>query len=108
MALTAGEEQAGSLRILAHNIDRPGRLQTLHDLLIRTPGGAYTPLREIATVKRGRAYTTIDLTAIGDDLFFRAGTPGAQGVVKHGLVATGLPGGVARGDGPRSTLARPW
>jgi multidrug efflux pump subunit AcrB len=34
--------------------------QTLHDMLIRTPGSTYVPFREIAEVKRGRAYTTID------------------------------------------------
>ncbi len=34
--------------------------QTLHDLLIRTPGGAFVPFREIASFERGRAYTTID------------------------------------------------
>lgn len=34
--------------------------QTVHDLLIRTPGGTYVPFREIADIKRGRAYTTID------------------------------------------------
>jgi len=34
--------------------------QTIKDLMIRTPAGAYVPLREVATVKRGRAYTTID------------------------------------------------
>jgi len=34
--------------------------QTVHDLLIRTPAGAYVPFREIAEFNRGRAYTTID------------------------------------------------
>jgi multidrug efflux pump subunit AcrB len=34
--------------------------QTIHDLLIPTPSGAYVPFREIAEFKRGRAYTTID------------------------------------------------
>lgn len=34
--------------------------QTIHELLIRTPGGKYVPFREIAEIKRGRAYTTID------------------------------------------------
>ncbi len=34
--------------------------QTIHDLLIRTPAGTDVPLRQIATVSRGRAYTTID------------------------------------------------
>lgn len=34
--------------------------QTLHDLLIRTPGGAFVPFREIASFERGRAYTAID------------------------------------------------
>lgn len=32
----------------------------LEELLIRTPGGAEVPLREIAQVTRGRAYTKID------------------------------------------------
>ncbi len=34
--------------------------QTLDDLMIRTAGGAFVPFREIATVRRGRAYTTIN------------------------------------------------
>ncbi len=34
--------------------------QTIHDLLIRTPAGTDVPLREVAAVTRGRAYTTID------------------------------------------------
>lgn len=34
--------------------------QTLRDLQIRTPKGAFVPFREIAEVSRGRAYTTID------------------------------------------------
>ena len=34
--------------------------QTIHDLLIRTEKGTYVPFREIATIKRGRAYTTIE------------------------------------------------
>lgn len=34
--------------------------QTIHDLLIRTPAGAYVPFREVASFNRGRAYTTID------------------------------------------------
>lgn len=34
--------------------------QTIHDLLIRTPAGAYVPFREIASLERGRAYTTIN------------------------------------------------
>ncbi len=34
--------------------------QTINDLLVRTPGGAYVPFREIAELSRGRAYTTID------------------------------------------------
>ena len=34
--------------------------QTFHDLMIRTPAGSYVPLREVAAVKRGRAYTSID------------------------------------------------
>ena len=34
--------------------------QTIHDLLIRTPGGTFVPFREIVEMKRGRAYTTLD------------------------------------------------
>jgi len=34
--------------------------QTLDDLMIRTPGGSFVPFREIATLRRGRAYTTIN------------------------------------------------
>jgi len=34
--------------------------QTVNDLMIRTPAGTFVPLREVATMKRGRAYTTID------------------------------------------------
>ena len=34
--------------------------QTVRDLMIRTPAGRYVPLREVAAVKRGRAYTTIN------------------------------------------------
>jgi multidrug efflux pump subunit AcrB len=37
--------------------------QTIHDLLVRTPAGTDVPLREVATVTRGRAYTTIDRTS---------------------------------------------
>ena len=33
--------------------------QTMDELMIRTPAGSYVPLREIATIRRGRAYTTI-------------------------------------------------
>jgi len=33
---------------------------TIEELMVRTPAGVYVPLREAATVKRGRAYTTID------------------------------------------------
>ncbi len=34
--------------------------QTLHDMMVRTPAGTYVPLRGVADVERGRAYTTID------------------------------------------------
>ncbi|MBS3733803.1 MAG: efflux RND transporter permease subunit [Phycisphaerae bacterium] len=34
--------------------------QTVDDLLIYTPAGTYVPLREVADVRRGRAYKTID------------------------------------------------
>jgi multidrug efflux pump subunit AcrB len=34
--------------------------QIINELMIRTPAGTYVPLREIATVGRGRAYKTID------------------------------------------------
>lgn len=34
--------------------------QTIDDLLLRTPAGTNVPLREVATIDRGRAYTTID------------------------------------------------
>jgi multidrug efflux pump subunit AcrB len=34
--------------------------QMIHDLLIRTPAGAFVPFREVAEIDRGRAYTTID------------------------------------------------
>jgi len=34
--------------------------QTVSDLMIRTSAGAYVPLREVVTIRRGRAYTTID------------------------------------------------
>ena len=34
--------------------------QTLSDLMIRTPAGAYVPLSEVATTHRGRAYTTVN------------------------------------------------
>jgi len=34
--------------------------QTIHDLLVRAPNGTYVPLREIADMKRGRAYTSIN------------------------------------------------
>jgi multidrug efflux pump subunit AcrB len=34
--------------------------QTARDLMIATPAGTYVPLREVATMERGRAYTTID------------------------------------------------
>jgi len=33
---------------------------TVHSLMIRTPAGTFVPFREIAEIKRGRAYTTID------------------------------------------------
>ena len=33
---------------------------TIHELMIRTPTGAYVPFREIVEMTRGRAYTTID------------------------------------------------
>jgi multidrug efflux pump subunit AcrB len=34
--------------------------QTIRDLLLRTPAGAFVPLREVAEIDRGRAYTEID------------------------------------------------
>jgi multidrug efflux pump subunit AcrB len=34
--------------------------QTVHDLMIKTSGAAYVPFREIASIERGRAYTTIN------------------------------------------------
>jgi multidrug efflux pump subunit AcrB len=34
--------------------------QTAEDLMIATPAGTYVPLRQVATMERGRAYTTID------------------------------------------------
>ncbi len=34
--------------------------QAVRDLMLRTPAGTYVPLREVATVHRGRAYKTID------------------------------------------------
>jgi multidrug efflux pump subunit AcrB len=34
--------------------------ETINDLMIRTPAGTYVPLREVASVKRGRAYMSID------------------------------------------------
>ena len=34
--------------------------QTTDSLMVRTPAGTYVPLREVATMKRGRAYTTIN------------------------------------------------
>ena len=34
--------------------------QAIRDLMLRTPAGTYVPLREVATVSRGRAYKTID------------------------------------------------
>ncbi len=34
--------------------------QTVTDLLVRTPAGTFVPLRDVASVRRGRAYTTID------------------------------------------------
>lgn len=34
--------------------------QTVNDLMIRTPAGSFVPLRQVATLNRGRAYTTID------------------------------------------------
>ena len=40
-------------------VDRASE-QMVHDLMIRTPGGVYVPFREIATLERGRAYTTIE------------------------------------------------
>jgi multidrug efflux pump subunit AcrB len=33
--------------------------QTIADLMVSTPAGVYVPLREAATMERGRAYTTI-------------------------------------------------
>ncbi|MBR9813283.1 efflux RND transporter permease subunit [bacterium] len=33
--------------------------QTLENLLVRTPGGGYAPLREVAEITTGQAYTTI-------------------------------------------------
>ncbi|HEO70053.1 MAG TPA: efflux RND transporter permease subunit, partial [Candidatus Hydrogenedentes bacterium] len=41
-------------------LDERSSEETIHDLLIRTPAGGYVPFREIAEIKRGRAYTTID------------------------------------------------
>ncbi|MEE8592911.1 MAG: efflux RND transporter permease subunit, partial [Candidatus Bipolaricaulota bacterium] len=40
--------------------DQRSSEQTIDELMIRTPGGTYVPLREVATLRRGRAYTTID------------------------------------------------
>jgi len=37
--------------------------QTLRDMLVRTPGGTFVPLREVAERVRSRAYTTIDRRA---------------------------------------------
>ena len=34
--------------------------QTINDLMLRAPSGRYVPLREVATIERGRAYTTIE------------------------------------------------
>jgi len=34
--------------------------QTVNDLMLKTPGGGYVPLRHAASFTRGRAYTTID------------------------------------------------
>ncbi len=34
--------------------------QTARDLMIATPAGTYVPLRQVAEMERGRAYTTID------------------------------------------------
>lgn len=34
--------------------------QTIQDMLIRTPAGGHVPFREIATMERDRAYTTIE------------------------------------------------
>ena len=34
--------------------------QMIYDLMIRTPGGTFIPFREVATLERGRAYTTIE------------------------------------------------
>lgn len=34
--------------------------RTIDELMIHTPAGTYVPLREVATMERGRAYTTID------------------------------------------------
>ena len=34
--------------------------QTVDDLMLRTPAGTYVPLREVAAVSRGRAYTAIN------------------------------------------------
>ncbi len=34
--------------------------QTINELMIRTPAATYVPLREIATVGRGRAYKSVD------------------------------------------------
>ncbi len=36
------------------------REYTLESMMIRTPAGTFVPLPEVATVKRGRAHTTID------------------------------------------------
>jgi len=34
--------------------------QMIYDLMIRTPDGTFVPFRDIATLERGRAYTTIE------------------------------------------------
>jgi len=34
--------------------------QTINELMIRTPAGTYVPFLEVATLRRGRAYTTIN------------------------------------------------
>ncbi|MFP4381281.1 MAG: efflux RND transporter permease subunit [Candidatus Sumerlaeia bacterium] len=34
--------------------------QTIGSFMIRTPAGSWVPLREVAEIKRGRSYTTID------------------------------------------------
>jgi len=76
----------------------------IEDLMIRTPAGTYVPLREVATIERGRAYTVINrrnerrVIHVTSDV-----TPRSRaGEVIADLQADALPKLMARYDGLRA------